>query len=97
MVDPIKTNTQFKVPLKPSSQLNGPVVRPSASPEVPPRMTAPTPRPPAVPQLPKPASDTIELSQAAQARYLHQEGMSIPDIALQLKLDITTVNSFFPK
>ena len=40
--------------------------------------------------------DTVQLSDEAQARALRQNGMSIPDIALQLRLDIKTVTGFFP-
>jgi DNA-binding NarL/FixJ family response regulator len=42
-------------------------------------------------------SDTVELSQEAQAQLLRQQGISIPQIALQLKLDVKTVTSFFPQ
>jgi len=41
-------------------------------------------------------SDTVQLSDEAQARSMRQNGMSIPDIALQLRLDIKTVTGFFP-
>ena len=41
-------------------------------------------------------SDTVQLSNEAQARSLRQSGLSIPEIALQLRLDIKTVNGFFP-
>jgi hypothetical protein len=49
---------------------------------------------PAKPDLAK--SDTVHLSDEAQARSMRQNGMSIPDIALQLRLDIKTVTGFFP-
>lgn len=49
---------------------------------------------PAKTDLPK--SDTVQLSDEAQARALRQNGVSIPDIALQLRLDIKTVTGFFP-
>jgi predicted transposase YdaD len=39
---------------------------------------------------------TVELSQQAQAQLLRQQGMGIPQIALQLRLDVKTVTSFFP-
>jgi len=42
-------------------------------------------------------TDTVNISDAAQARSLRQQGMNIPEIALQLKLDVKTVNGFFPK
>jgi hypothetical protein len=42
-------------------------------------------------------SDTVELSQAAQAQLLRQQGQSIPEIAMQLGLDIKTVTAFFPQ
>jgi hypothetical protein len=47
----------------------------------------------AVPQK----ADTVNISDAAQARSLRQQGMNIPEIALQLRLDVKTVNGFFPK
>ncbi|MFI5369581.1 MAG: hypothetical protein ACHQ1F_11290 [Spirochaetia bacterium] len=49
---------------------------------------------PTKPDLAK--SDTVQLSDEAQARSMRQNGMSIPDIALQLRLDIKTVTGFFP-
>jgi hypothetical protein len=111
MVDPIKTNNQFQMPSKLSSQLETPVVKPSSGfqtpPQAPSQAAAPakpqTPTPSKAPaQAPSqgeqaPRGDTVELSQAAQARLLRLQGMSIPDIALRLRLDITIVNSFFPK
>ena len=42
-------------------------------------------------------TDFIELSQAAQAQLLRQQGQSIPQIAMQLGLDVKTVTSFFPQ
>ena len=62
----------------------------------------PAPARASVPQAPagaRPESakkDTVLLSDEAQARALHENGMSIPDIALQLRLDIKTVTGFFP-
>jgi hypothetical protein len=97
MVDPIKTSTQFQVPLKPSSHLDAPVVKPGTSFQATPKAAAQTQKPAAIQEPPKPKGDTVELSQAAQARLLHLQGMSIPDIALRLRLDIATVNSYFPK
>jgi hypothetical protein len=41
--------------------------------------------------------DTVEISDAAQARSMRQQGLSIPEIALQLRLDVKTVTEFFPK
>ena len=61
-----------------------------------------TPSKPSVPQAAVPAksdltkSDAVQLSDEAQARSMRQNGMSIPDIALQLRLDIKTVTGFFP-
>jgi hypothetical protein len=49
---------------------------------------------PAKPDLTK--TDTVQLSDESQARSMRQNGMSIPDIALQLRLDIKTVTGFFP-
>jgi hypothetical protein len=42
-------------------------------------------------------SDTVQLSHEAQARSLRQQGLSIPEIASQLRLDIKTVTGFFPQ
>ena len=42
-------------------------------------------------------ADTVQISNEAQARSLRQQGMSIPEIALQLRLDLKTVNGFFPQ
>jgi hypothetical protein len=47
-------------------------------------------------QTPK-AEDVVQLSYSAQAQALRQKGMSIPQIALQLRLDVRTVTSFFPQ
>ncbi len=44
-----------------------------------------------------PTGDTVQLSYAAQALALRQQGLSIPEIAMQLKLDIKTVTSYFPE
>jgi hypothetical protein len=62
-----------------------------------------TPIKAAVQQAPAPVkpdlakSDTVLLSNEAQARSLRQNGLSIPEIALQLRLDIKTVTGFFPE
>jgi hypothetical protein len=42
-------------------------------------------------------ADTVQISNEAQARSLRQQGMSIPEIALQLRLDLKTVTGFFPQ
>jgi hypothetical protein len=42
-------------------------------------------------------SDTVQLSHEAQARSMRQQGLSIPEIASQLRLDIKTVTGFFPQ
>jgi hypothetical protein len=42
-------------------------------------------------------SDTVQLSNEAQARSMRQQGLSIPEIANQLRLDIKTVTGFFPQ
>jgi hypothetical protein len=42
-------------------------------------------------------TDTVNLSHQAQARSMRQQGLSIPEIALQLRLDVKTVTGFFPK
>ena len=104
MVDPIKTNGLRQVPARPAAQLEMPVVKQATSFQAPPKVQAPSraqaqaPQAPApIKDQPQPRSDTIELSQAAQARLLRLQGMSIPEIAQQLRLDITTVNGFFPK
>jgi hypothetical protein len=61
-----------------------------------------TPTKTSAPQVVVPAksdlakSDTVQLSDEAQARSMRQNGVSIPDIALQLRLDIKTVTGFFP-
>jgi hypothetical protein len=93
MVDPIKTNALRQGPSKLSSQLDAPTVRSSTSFQAPPKTPAREEAPTVKQGQPK--GDTVELSPAAQARLLHLQGMSIPDIALQLRLDIATVNSFF--
>ncbi len=46
-------------------------------------------------QAAAPKKDTVELSQPAQARLLKQQGFTIPQIALQMKLDVKTVRGFF--
>lgn len=62
-----------------------------------------TPSKVSVPQAAVPAksdlakSDNVQLSNEAQARSMRQNGVSIPDIALQLRLDIKTVTGFFPQ
>ena len=45
-------------------------------------------------QVKKEASDVVELSIPAQAKLLKQRGMSIPEIALELKLDVKTVTGY---
>ncbi len=40
--------------------------------------------------------DTVELSYAAHAQLLRQQGLSIPDIAMKLGQDVKTVTSYFP-
>ena len=63
----------------------------------------PKPAPAAPAQVPvqekavAPKPDAIEISNAAQARSLRQQGVNIPEIALQLRLDVKTVNGFFSK
>jgi DNA-binding NarL/FixJ family response regulator len=42
-------------------------------------------------------SDTVQLSNEAQARSMRQQGLSIPEIAQQLRLDVKTVTGFFPQ
>jgi hypothetical protein len=55
------------------------------------------PKPEATPAKPDlQNADTVELSQQAQARLLREQGMGIPQIAMQLRLDVKTVTSFFP-
>jgi hypothetical protein len=44
-----------------------------------------------------PKVDVVELSLPTQARLLKQQGMSIPQIAIQLKQDIGTVTGYFTK
>jgi hypothetical protein len=41
--------------------------------------------------------DVVQLSFSAQAQLLRQQGMTLPQIALRLGLDISTVTSFFPQ
>lgn len=102
MVNPISPNN-------PSLQ-NATVVTPSTN-SIRSLESQPAPRSaqqsaPAAPSAPKqsappqPASakpDVVELSFSAQAQLLRQKGMTIPQIALQLGLDVTTVTSFFPQ
>jgi DNA-binding NarL/FixJ family response regulator len=71
-------------------------VRPAGTP-------ANTPKPAAAPQpvqakaeIP-PKTDSVQISSEAQARSLRQQGMSIPEIALQLRLDVKTVTGYFPQ
>ena len=83
MVDPISSNNPTVNRISTPSQ--APIEQP-AQPEATPVKT----------DLP-PKTDTVELSQQAQAQLLRQQGISIPQIALQLKLDVKTVTSFFPQ
>lgn len=53
--------------------------------------------PAAQPQAEGSKSDVVELSYSAQAQLLRQKGMSIEQIALQLRLDVSIVTSFFPQ
>jgi DNA-binding NarL/FixJ family response regulator len=46
------------------------------------------------PQAPLGSGILVELSPAAQARLLKSEGQSVPEIALKLRLDETTVGNY---
>ena len=41
--------------------------------------------------------DVVEISHSAQAKVLKQEGLTIPQIAIKLGLDVKTVTTFFPQ
>ena len=85
MVDPISSNI-------PSVNRNATADKVQASQQANP--PAPAAVTPAKTESPKP--DVVELSYSAQAKLLRQQGYSIPEIAMQLKLDVKTVNGFFP-
>jgi hypothetical protein len=100
MVDPIQSGN---VPSTPKPVTAAPV-QASSQPAV--RQTSQQPLQAPAQQPPQPLAqdkvvprqaDTIEISNAAQARSLRQQGVSVPEIALQLRLDVQTVNGFFPK
>jgi len=81
MVDPIRSNS---VPAG-----NVPTPRPVSA--------KPAAQPEAVPVTTSPAKeDTVELSYAAHAQLLRQQGLSIPEIALKLGQDVKTVTGYFP-
>jgi hypothetical protein len=42
----------------------------------------------------EPKRDTVELSGAAQAKFLKHQGQTVAQIALQMGLDVKTVNSY---
>ena len=44
-----------------------------------------------------PKADVVEISHSAQAKVLKQEGLTIPQIAIKLGLDVKTVTTFFPQ
>jgi len=44
-----------------------------------------------------PRVDVVEISHSAQAKVLKQEGLTIPQIAIKLGLDVKTVTTFFPQ
>jgi hypothetical protein len=77
-----------------------PMVEPIKSGGVTPKISTPAAAPQAAVQAKAeaaPKSDTVQLSNEAQARSLRQQGLSIPEIAIQLRLDIKTVTGFFPQ
>lgn len=53
----------------------------------------PTPEKPVVVAV-QPQSDTVDISVPAQARLLRMQGLSVVEIALQLRLDVPTVNQY---
>ncbi len=81
MVDPIRSSG---VPMNNLSIPNPTPAKPTAQPEV---ISA---------KADVVKADTVELSYAAQALQLRQQGLSIPQIAYQLRLDVKTVTSYFP-
>jgi len=44
-----------------------------------------------------PNADVVEISHSAQAKVLKQEGLTIPQIAIKLGLDVKTVTTYFPQ
>jgi hypothetical protein len=58
---------------------------------------APAPQPVQAKAEVSPKADSVQISSEAQARSLRQQGMSIPEIALQLRLDVKTVSGYFPQ
>ena len=105
MVNPISSNgpslqkIETPVPAQSTTSIRSLQDQPST------RSTQPAPTAPSAPkQSSQPAQqpagakpDVVELSFSAQAQLLRQKGMTIPQIALQLGLDVTTVTSFFPQ
>ncbi len=103
MVDPIRSNVPaYNVPkprpvaVKPAAVSANPPTGVSAKPA--PEVTA---KPPAQQQAVSMATsaaknDTVELSYAAHAQLLRQQGLSIPEIALKLGQDVKTVSGYFP-
>jgi hypothetical protein len=87
MIDSVnKVPTPIQQPIKPPAAV--PVKAETAQTKAPARQEA-TP-------VKAETAATVELSQQAQAQLLRQQGMGIPQIALQLRLDVKTVTSFFP-
>ena len=82
MVDPIRSSGMQV------SRITAPIQTPATAPD----------QPPATPvRAEVPNRDTIQISYAAQAQALRQQGLSIPEISMQLKQDIKTVTSYFPE
>jgi len=44
-----------------------------------------------------PRVDVVKISHSAQAKAMKQEGLTIPQIAIKLGLDVKTVTTFFPQ
>ena len=95
MIDPIRSGS-VPVPQKP---LTTPPPQPVAA--TVPQQPSTTPvqasaQLPAQDRTPR-LSDEVDISNEAQARSLRQQGMSIPEIALQLRLDLQRSTGFFPR
>ena len=82
MIEPVKSGVP---PVNPSTPVKAAVPQ------------AAVPRADMAAKAEKTREDTVQLSDESQARSLRQNGLSIPEIALQLRLDIKTVTGFFPE
>ena len=88
MIDPITADNTMASKIAATSQTQPmPPLQPAAAPAAKTETATPSTM----------KADTIQLSNAAQALILRQKGLSIAEIALRLRLDIGTVNGFFPQ